>query len=128
MDAAAKHLRLSMAARRGLHRRALISVFRSPHHRRTATLPRVGSVQALSGRPNWMPFKPTATFYSPLIRPLVGRWFHRTRSTAGQDREAQLAGVFGFTGISAAAAGIAKILFFIFIIAFVVLLILGLVV
>ena len=39
-----------------------------------------------------------------------------------------IAGVFGFTGISAAATGIAKILFFIFIIAFVVLLIFGLVV
>ena len=36
-----------------------------------------------------------------------------------------IAGVFGFTGISAAAAGIAKILFFIFIVAF---LIIGLVV
>jgi uncharacterized membrane protein YtjA (UPF0391 family) len=39
-----------------------------------------------------------------------------------------IAGVFGFTGISAAAAGIAKVLFFIFIITFVVLLVLGLVV
>jgi uncharacterized membrane protein YtjA (UPF0391 family) len=39
-----------------------------------------------------------------------------------------IAGVFGFTGISAAAAGIAKVLFFIFIIASVVLLVLGLVV
>jgi uncharacterized membrane protein YtjA (UPF0391 family) len=39
-----------------------------------------------------------------------------------------IAGLFGFTGISAAAAGIAKVLFFIFIIAFAVFLILGLVV
>lgn len=37
-----------------------------------------------------------------------------------------IAGVFGFTGISAAAAGIAKVLFFVFIIAFVVMLVLGL--
>jgi uncharacterized membrane protein YtjA (UPF0391 family) len=37
-----------------------------------------------------------------------------------------IAGVFGFTGISAAASGIAKILFFIFIIAFVVCLYSGL--
>lgn len=39
-----------------------------------------------------------------------------------------IAGLFGFTGISAAATGIAKVLFFIFIVAFVVLLILGLLV
>jgi uncharacterized membrane protein YtjA (UPF0391 family) len=39
-----------------------------------------------------------------------------------------IAGVFGFTGISAATAGIAKVLFFIFIIVFVVLLVVGLVV
>jgi uncharacterized membrane protein YtjA (UPF0391 family) len=39
-----------------------------------------------------------------------------------------IAGLFGFTGISAAAAGIAKILFFIFIAIFVVLLIIGLLV
>jgi len=36
-----------------------------------------------------------------------------------------IAGLFGFTGISAAAAGIAKVLFFIFIVAFVVSLSLG---
>jgi uncharacterized membrane protein YtjA (UPF0391 family) len=39
-----------------------------------------------------------------------------------------IAGVFGFTGISAVAAGIAKVLFFIFIIVFMVLLVVGLVV
>ena len=39
-----------------------------------------------------------------------------------------IAGVFGFTGISAATAGIAKVLFFIFIVVFVVLLVVGLVV
>ena len=39
-----------------------------------------------------------------------------------------IAGLFGFTGISAAAAGISEALFFIFIVAFVVFLILGLVV
>jgi uncharacterized membrane protein YtjA (UPF0391 family) len=39
-----------------------------------------------------------------------------------------IAGVFGFTGISAATAGIAKVLFFIFIIVFMVLLSSGLVV
>lgn len=39
-----------------------------------------------------------------------------------------IAGLFGFTGISAAASGIAKILFFIFIAVFVVLLIIGLLV
>lgn len=37
-----------------------------------------------------------------------------------------IAGLFGFTGISAAAGGIAKILFFIFVTIFVILLVLGL--
>ena len=39
-----------------------------------------------------------------------------------------IAGLFGFTGISAAAAGIAKILFVIFIVIFLVLLVVGLVI
>jgi uncharacterized membrane protein YtjA (UPF0391 family) len=39
-----------------------------------------------------------------------------------------IAGLFGFTGISAAVAGISEALFFIFIVAFAVFLILGLVV
>jgi uncharacterized membrane protein YtjA (UPF0391 family) len=39
-----------------------------------------------------------------------------------------IAGLFGFTGIAAAAGGIAKILFFIFIVVFVLLLVAGLMV
>jgi uncharacterized membrane protein YtjA (UPF0391 family) len=95
----------------------------------------------LPGRADFVQFEQPSRVAARLGHPIPARGATSAATGLGKFAETRMlkwalfflvisivAGIFGFTGISAAAAGIAKILFFIFLAVFVILLVIGFVV